>query len=138
MLYNVKLPLFNNFYISSYLTTLQPNHYIKKYSNYQLMTKAQIAAEISTKTGIEKVVVTTIIESFMKAIKTNMVSGHNIYLRGFGSFILKKRAKKTARIISKNKAIIIPAHTIPSFKPAKVFTDKIKISAKDKAETAKK
>ncbi|RWU07584.1 MULTISPECIES: HU family DNA-binding protein [Pedobacter] len=94
------------------------------------MTKADIIAEISTKTGIEKVDVQETVEAFFKVIKNNMINGENVYVRGFGSFVVKKRAQKTARNISKNTAIIIPEHFVPSFKPAKVFVDKVKNSTK--------
>lgn len=94
------------------------------------MTKADIIAEISTKTGIEKVDVQETVEAFFKVIKNNMIAGENVYVRGFGSFVVKKRAQKTARNISKNTAIIIPEHFVPSFKPAKVFVDKVKNSTK--------
>ena len=94
------------------------------------MTKADIIAEISTKTGIEKVDVQETVEAFFKVIKNSMIGGENVYVRGFGSFVVKKRAQKTARNISKNTAIIIPEHFVPSFKPAKVFVDKVKNSAK--------
>lgn len=90
------------------------------------MTKAEIIAEISNKTGIEKVDVQEAVEAFFKVVKNSMVKGENVYVRGFGSFIVKKRAKKTARNISKNTAIIIPEHFVPSFKPAKVFVEKVK------------
>lgn len=90
------------------------------------MTKAEIVAEISDKTGIEKVAVQTTVEAFMNEVKGALESGNNVYLRGFGSFIIKKRAQKTGRNISKNTTIIIPAHNIPAFKPAKTFVDKIK------------
>ena len=89
------------------------------------MTKADIISEISTKTGIEKVDVQETVEAFFKVIKNSMISGENVYVRGFGSFVVKKRAQKTARNISKNTAIIIPEHFVPSFKPAKVFVDKV-------------
>src|SRR5690554_7603879 len=85
------------------------------------MTKAEVIAEISDKTGIEKVVVQETVEAFFKVVKNAMVEGENVYVRGFGSFVVKKRAEKTARNISKNTAIIIPEHFVPSFKPAKVF-----------------
>ncbi|PZQ94700.1 MAG: integration host factor subunit beta, partial [Flavobacterium psychrophilum] len=85
---------------------------------------------ISTKTGIEKVDVQETVEAFFKVIKNNMINGENVYVRGFGSFVVKKRAQKTARNISKNTAIIIPEHFVPSFKPAKVFVDKVKNSTK--------
>lgn len=94
------------------------------------MTKADIVAEISEKTGIEKVAVQVTVEAFMNTIKNSMSKGDNVYLRGFGSFIVKKRAEKTGRNISKNTTIIIPAHNIPSFKPAKTFVDKIKKNVK--------
>ncbi|MGV3707032.1 MAG: HU family DNA-binding protein [Arcticibacter sp.] len=90
------------------------------------MTKAEIIAEISTKTGIEKLDVQEAVEAFFKVIKNSMVNGENVYVRGFGSFVVKKRATKTARNISKNTAIIIPEHFVPSFKPAKVFVEKVK------------
>ena len=99
------------------------------------MTKADIISEISTKTGIEKVDVQETVEAFFKVIKNRMIGGDNVYVRGFGSFVVKKRAQKTARNISKNTAIIIPEHFVPSFKPAKVFVDKVKnASKKVKAE----
>ena len=94
------------------------------------MTKADIVNEISKSTGIEKITVQKTVEAFMESIKDSMVKDKNIYLRGFGSFIVKKRAKKTARNISKNTTIIIPEHNIPSFKPAKSFTLKVKANVK--------
>ena len=90
------------------------------------MTKADIVAEIAEKTGLEKVDVQTTVEAFMEEVKTSLESGENVYLRGFGSFIIKERAEKTGRNISKNTTMIIPAHNIPSFKPAKVFVDGVK------------
>jgi len=90
------------------------------------MTKAEIVAEIATKTGVEKISVQTTVEAFMETVKVAMQKGDNVYLRGFGSFIVKKRAQKTGRNISKNTTIVIPAHYIPSFKPAKVFTNEVK------------
>jgi len=94
------------------------------------MTKADIVNEISKNTGIEKVTVQKAVEAFMEAIKDSLVKDKNVYLRGFGSFIVKKRAQKTARNISKNTTIIIPEHNIPSFKPAKSFTGKVKSTVK--------
>ena len=94
------------------------------------MTKADIVAEIAEKTGLEKVDVQTTVEAFMKELKESLEGGENVYLRGFGSFIIKERAKKTGRNISKNTTIIIPAHNIPSFKPAKVFVDGVKTKVK--------
>ena len=96
------------------------------------MTKAEIVAEIANKTGIEKVAVQASVEAFMETIKNSMVTGQNVYLRGFGSFIIKKRAEKTGRNISKNTTLIIPAHNIPAFKPAKTFVSKVKNHVKVK------
>ncbi len=90
------------------------------------MTKADIVNEISTKTGVEKVKIKEIVESFMDIVKDSLEKNENVYLRGFGSFIIKKRAEKTARNISKNTTIIIPAHNIPAFKPSKTFMQKVK------------
>lgn len=90
------------------------------------MTKADIVNEISRNTNIEKKVVLKTVEALMETVKESLVDGENVYLRGFGSFVIKKRAEKTARNISKNKAIIIPAHNIPSFKPSKEFLAKVK------------
>ncbi|HCC70555.1 MAG TPA: integration host factor subunit beta, partial [Bacteroidales bacterium] len=86
--------------------------------------------EIAKKTGIEKVTVQRTVEEFMNSVKESMVDGNNVYLRGFGSFIVKKRAKKTARNISKNTTIIIPEHFIPAFKPSKSFINKVKNNIK--------
>ena len=94
------------------------------------MTKADIVNEVAKATGIEKIAVQNVIESFMESVKDSLAQDNNVYLRGFGSFIVKKRAKKTARNISKNTTLIIPEHNIPSFKPAKVFMNKVKGSSK--------
>ncbi len=94
------------------------------------MTKAEVVANIANKTGIEKVAVQAVVESFMESIKDTMTSGENVYLRGFGSFIIKERAEKTGRNISKNTTIIIPAHKIPAFKPAKSFVTQVKNNVK--------
>ena len=90
------------------------------------MTKAEIVTEIANKTGIEKKDVLNTIEAFMEAVKESLTKEENVYLRGFGSFIVKKRAQKTARNISKNTTIIIPEHNIPAFKPAKTFVEEVK------------
>ncbi|MGC3979374.1 MAG: HU family DNA-binding protein [Paludibacteraceae bacterium] len=90
------------------------------------MTKADVVNEIATKTGIDKVTVLATVEAFMETIKVSLAKKENVYLRGFGSFIVKERAQKTARNISKNTTIIIPAHAIPSFKPAKTFVSSVK------------
>ena len=94
------------------------------------MTKAEIVADIANKTGIEKVAVQAVVESFMESVKETMVNGENVYLRGFGSFIIKRRAEKTGRNISKNTTIVIPAHKIPAFKPAKTFVNEVKSNIK--------
>ena len=87
------------------------------------MTKAEIVAGISEETGLEKSEALRAVEAFMHSIKKSLSEGQNVYLRGFGSFVVKERAQKTGRNISKNTTIIIPAHNIPSFKPAKVFVE---------------
>lgn len=92
------------------------------------MTKAEVINEIVNKTGIGKAEVQQTIETFFKVMKNSMVEGKNVYFRGFGSFILKKRARKVARNISKNTAIVIDEHYVPKFKPAKTFVDKVKKS----------
>ena len=90
------------------------------------MTKAEIVSEIAAKTGLEKQVVLTVVESMMDTIKTSMINGNEVFLRGFGSFIIKHRAEKAARNITKNTTMTIPAHNIPAFKPAKVFVNEVK------------
>ena len=90
------------------------------------MTKADIVNEIAKSTGIDRVTVLAVVEAFMDEVKGALSNDKNVYLRGFGSFILKKRAQKTARNISKNTTIIIPEHNIPAFKPAKTFVVSVK------------
>ena len=90
------------------------------------MTKQELINEISKSTGIEKLTVGTTIEALMETIRLSMSQDKNIYLRGFGTFEVKKRAKKTARNITKNTTIIIPEHFVPAFKPSKEFVAKIK------------
>lgn len=94
------------------------------------MTKAEVIAQIAEKTGIDKADVQTTVEAFFSVVKSSMADGENIYVRGFGSFVNKKRARKVARNISKNTAIIIDEHYVPSFKPSKSFVEKIKNSDK--------
>jgi DNA-binding protein HU-beta len=94
------------------------------------MTKADIVNEISKNTGIEKITVQKTVEALMETVKDSLAKNNNVYLRGFGSFVVKKRAQKTARNISKNTTIIIPEHHIPSFKPAKTFVNKVKQNVK--------
>lgn len=90
------------------------------------MTKADIINEVSKDTGIERVTVQKTFEAFMETVKESLTEGNNVYLRGFGSFIIKRRAVKTARNISKNTVVIIPEHFIPSFKPAETFVAQVK------------
>ena len=90
------------------------------------MTKADIINNISEKTGLPKKDVTVTVEAFMEELRLSLIDRENVYLRGFGSFIVKHRAKKTARNISKNTTIVIDAHDMPAFKPAKSFVEKMK------------
>lgn len=90
------------------------------------MTKAEIVNEIAKSTGIDKASVLETVEKFMEIVKDSLASEENVYLRGFGSFIVKTRSQKTARNISQNTTIIIPEHKIPAFKPAKVFMEQVK------------
>ena len=92
------------------------------------MTKAEIVNEVAKATGIEKITVQTVVEAFMESVKGSLAKNNNVYLRGFGSFIVKKRAQKVARNISKNITITIPEHNIPAFKPSKSFVIDSKIS----------
>lgn len=90
------------------------------------MTKADIVADIAKSTGMEKAQIQLVVESFMENIKSSMTDGNNVYLRGFGSFIIKRRAEKVARNISKNTTLTIPEHNIPAFKPSKTFANIVK------------
>ena len=94
------------------------------------MTKAEIVSEIVNQTGIEKVAVQVTVEAFMGTIISNMIKGENIYLRGFGTFLLQKRAKKLGRNITKGNSISIPEHMIPKFKPSKEFASVVKAKVK--------
>ena len=96
------------------------------------MTKADIVSSISEAKGVEKAEAQAVVEAFMEEVKKSLESGKNVYLRGFGSFIIKRRAEKTGRNISKNTTINIPAHNIPAFKPSKVFVEAVKKSVKAK------
>jgi integration host factor subunit alpha len=98
------------------------------------MTKAELVNAIANKLGTEKNETQRIVEAFMQEIRTTMYNGDNVYLRGFGSFIIKTRAAKTGRNISKNTAIQIPAHNIPAFKPSKTFVEKVKTKVKVKVK----
>ena len=90
------------------------------------MTKAEIVNEVAKATGIEKATVQTVVEGFMESVKDYVCKGNPVYLRGFGSFIIKHRAQKTARNITKRTTLTIPAHDIPAFKPAKTFVNSVK------------
>lgn len=96
------------------------------------MTKADLVNLIAKRTGIDRDESLRVLETFMELVKDEMAKGNNIYLRGFGSFVVKERAQKIARNISKQQAIVIPKHNIPSFKPAKSFTAMVSgLPAKD-------
>ena len=95
------------------------------------MTKAEIISKISQKTGIEKTVALTVVESLMLEIKDSIKNEEAVFLRGFGTFLAKKRKEKTGRNISKNTTLLIPAHHVPSFKPAKIFKDEVKNNLRD-------
>ena len=90
------------------------------------MTKEEIVNEVAKATGIEKLSVQKVIEAFMESVKGSLTKGNPVYLRGFGSFIIKHRAEKAARNITRNTTMTIPAHDIPAFKPAKVFVASVK------------
>jgi len=92
------------------------------------MTKAEIVSKISEKTGIERLIALAVVETFMNEVKDSISDNESVFLRGFGTFKPKKRAKKTGRNIKKNTTIIIPEHFIPAFKPAKVFMERVKIN----------
>lgn len=89
------------------------------------MTKAEIVNEIARTTGIDRAGVLAVVEQFMSVVKDSLARGENVYLRGFGSFIVKERAEKTARNISRNTTMVIPAHKVPAFKPAKCFMEEV-------------
>jgi DNA-binding protein HU-beta len=101
------------------------------------VTKADVIAQISEKTGVDKGDVQQTLESFFTVVKDSLSEGENLYVRGFGSFINKKRARKVARNISKGTSMIIDEHFVPSFKPAKVFVEQVKESDKLKAVAEK-
>jgi len=94
------------------------------------MRKADLVNKISEKTGIQKIDVLVTLESFFKEVKDSLKEGENVYVRGFGSFIIKERAEKVGRNIKKNTAIVIPAHSFPAFKPSKTFVNAVKSSSK--------
>jgi DNA-binding protein HU-beta len=101
------------------------------------VTKADVVSEIAAKTGIERVAVQEVVENFFDVLKDNMGKGNNIYFRGFGSFVLKNRARKVARNIAKNTSIVIEPHAVPSFKPAKTFVEDVKGRVKSASKKTK-
>jgi len=101
------------------------------------VTKADVVSEIAAKTGIEKVAVSEVVENFFTVLKDNMSKGTNVYFRGFGSFILKNRARKVARNIAKNTSIVIEPHAVPAFKPAKTFVEDVKKKVKTSGKKSK-
>ena len=115
-----------NLYICKPQERNSKNYQQYKQRNFKKMTKADIINKISAATGLPKKDVAVTVEAFMDTIKNSLLEKENVYLRGFGSFIVKHRAKKTARNISKNTTIVISAHDFPSFKPAKSFVSKMK------------
>ena len=114
----------------SYIFAVQKISNNKPFYKNTKMTKADIVNEIAKNTGIDKASVLATVESFMQVVKESLSDNENVYLRGFGSFIVKRRAQKTARNISKNTTIIIPEHNIPAFKPAKTFANQVKEQTK--------
>ncbi|WP_255785004.1 HU family DNA-binding protein [Membranihabitans maritimus] len=106
-------------------------HHFKNNKKEKIMRKADLVSAISEKTGVPKVDVLVTLENFFTEVKGSLSDGENVYIRGFGSFIVKKRAKKIGRHIKKNKAIVIPEHYIPAFKPAKIFADQVKDQVTD-------
>ena len=101
------------------------------------MRKADLVTAISEKTGVPKVDVLVTLETLFKEVKNSLAGGENVYLRGFGSFVIKRRAKKVGRHIKKNIAIEIPEHYIPSFKPAKIFVEQVKENVNSLPKEAK-
>lgn len=102
------------------------------------MRKVDIVSQIADKTGVPKTDVLLTLESFFKEVKNSVKNGENVYVRGFGSFIAKKRAQKIGRIISRNESIVIPEHYIPAFKPAQIFVDQVKKNYKPGDEKSDK
>jgi len=90
------------------------------------MTKADIVSGIAKSTGIDRTTVLSVVEAFMDAVITAMTEGKNVFLRGFGSFVVRKRAKKAARDIQNEVTIIIPERNVPTFKPSQSFAEKVR------------
>ncbi len=123
---NNALSLQPEFVSKDYIGKITNKKYIVQLKISITMTKADIVTKIANNTGINKDDVLKTVESFMECVKNSLIEKENVYLRGFGSFIIKERAEKTARNISKNVTIKIPAHSIPAFKPSKEFVSKVK------------
>jgi DNA-binding protein HU-beta len=118
------------------LISLNPSDNLdfNRFKKIYLMRKADLVSTISEKTGVAKVDVLVALESFFSEVRNSLADGENVYIRGFGSFVIKRRAKKVGRHIKKNKAILIPEHFIPSFKPAKVFVEQVKTNVSSMPE----
>jgi DNA-binding protein HU-beta len=96
------------------------------------MTKSEVLNKVAKNTGIEKLLVQKSVENFLDVVKDAFSKGEPVFARGFGSFVLKKRAKKTARNIRKNTAVVVPEHYVVALKVAKDFADKVKANVKTK------
>lgn len=104
---------------------------IQKRKKYIVMTKAEIVSKVAKATGVEKAAVNAVVQSFIENVKDSLAKDEPVYLRGFGSFIVKQRAQKTARNILEETTMVIPAHKIPAFKPSKTFVEMVKDNDKD-------
>ncbi|WP_418683537.1 HU family DNA-binding protein [Alistipes putredinis] len=105
------------------------NRYFCKYNEHQyaaLMTKAEIVKQIAGQTGLESKMVAGVVEALLERIRAAQIGGQNVYFRGFGSFVRRERAAKKARDISRNTTVLVPAHTVPAFKPSKAFVECLK------------
>jgi DNA-binding protein HU-beta len=123
----------NKFFSKAFIGTILFNN-LETPQNYNIMRKADVVGSIAEKTGIPKVDILVALETFFKEVKSSLVEGEPVYVRGFGSFILKKRAAKIGRNIKKNVAVEIPEHFIPAFKPAKEFVQAVKDSKHELVE----
>ena len=101
------------------------NSNFARFFDFIIMTKADLISQIALKTGYDKTTISVVAEAFMSGIKSNMSKGENVYLRGFGSFIVKPRKEKIARNITKRSTVYVPAHCVPSFKPGKEFNQAV-------------
>jgi DNA-binding protein HU-beta len=101
------------------------------------MTKADLVYDIERQTKLPKETIALVVEEFMQSVQKNLLRGENIYLRGFGGFVLKKRAEKTARNLQSNTEIKVPAHYVATFKVSKEFNERVKIKVKRANNEAK-